>query len=214
MKRSLLAFLVVFGLALTLSVSPAQATVLDFGDGGASGGTITYSGGEVVGVGIPVDLLKVIGAPNPVKNGNYDLSGTAPDATGGNGSASLDFSTITDVFSITGDVSGLGVGSQALLTGIIGGWTFSSSGVIGTFNVTSGTDTKSLDLLHAIGYVGDGPFYWAFSGFAIGVELTGANAYEATSVDFANQSVPEPGILILLGIGLSAVGLFSRRIKF
>ena len=29
-----------------------------------------------------------------------------------------------------------------------------------------------------------------------------------------NQTVPEPGILILLGIGLSAVGVFSRRIKF
>lgn len=27
-------------------------------------------------------------------------------------------------------------------------------------------------------------------------------------------TVPEPGILILLGIGLSAVGVFSRCIKF
>lgn len=218
MKRSLLAFLVVFGLVLVLSLSasPAQATVLDFGDGGATGGTITYNGVNVVGVGIPVDLLKVLFAPNPATNGSYDLSGTAPDSLGPghNGSASLDFSTITDVFTITGDVSGLGVASQALLTGTIGTWTFAVDGVKGTFNVISGTDTKSLDLLHAIGYVGSGPFPFSFGGFSIGVDPTVApTVFTATSTDFLNQSVPEPGILILLGIGLSAVGVFSRRIK-
>ena len=222
MKRSLLGFLVVFGLALVLSLSapPAQATIIDFGSGGAQGGILTYNSGvpSVVGVGIPLDQLIIIGAPNPAKNGTYDLSGTAPDFSGGNGSASLDFSTITHIFTITGDVSGLGVGQQALLTGTIGTWTF-TPGSVGTFNVTSGTDSKSLDLLHAIGFVGNGPFFFTFSGFDIGTQLTSPSAdgtittYSSFSADIPDQSVPEPGILILLGIGLSAVGVLSRRIK-
>lgn len=43
-------------------------------------------------------------------------------------------------------------------------------------------------------------------GFVIGYSLWCAN-------DVALTPVPEPGLLILLGIGLSAVGLASRRFR-
>lgn len=40
------------------------------------------------------------------------------------------------------------------------------------------------------------------------------NGSGSTSFDVELTKVPEPGILILLGIGLSVVGVLSRRIKF
>jgi hypothetical protein len=71
--------------------------------------------------------------------------------------------------------------------------------------------------------LGPGAFNWSGSGSAaglvgpyslmIGTNLTHGVA-DTSSFDQEIRRVPEPGILILLGIGLSAVGLLSRRIKF
>lgn len=46
------------------------------------------------------------------------------------------------------------------------------------------------------------------------LDLTVARNSSTTGDLNSNVTTPEPGILILLGIGLSAVGVFSRRIKF
>ncbi len=49
------------------------------------------------------------------------------------------------------------------------------------------------------------------------IALAGPGERDAAFISEVDQlfsQVPEPGILILLGIGLSAVGVFSRRVKF
>jgi hypothetical protein len=85
---------------------------------------------------------------------------------------------------------------------------------------------SSSDLLALSGQLGwnGGAFAWSGSGSASGLTdpfslALGANIFHpagrgTSSFDQELTQVPEPGILILLGIGLGAVGVFSRRIKF
>ena len=93
------------GLVLSLFlVVPAFAIpIIDFGTGQAgAGGTVTVSGGNIVGTNIFIDSLTVAGAV--LNNGNYNLTGaagpTAPTDLDGT-AAALNFDTSTKVFTIS-----------------------------------------------------------------------------------------------------------------
>ena len=206
--RKLLGVLTV---VLALACVPVFAdSHIDFGTGDAgAGGTITKSGSDYTGSGIPLnEMLVCIGATCT----NYDLSGSAIGSNADlNGAASLDFDTATGAFSITGDVEDLGINSEiTLLTGTIGG--FDDSLCFNAFCLLSfdpASDTKNPELLDALGLAGTS---WQMAGFTIGINLDQTNGtWTASSTDIINTEVPEPASLLLLGSGLLLGGSLLRR---
>lgn len=192
--------------------SSAQAAyVIDFGDGGYAGGTLTWDGTYAVGANIPVDAMKFY---NGSSWSYYDTAGSLGSADG-NGAAVLNFNTQTNTISITGWIPGLvGTSDLTLLSGSFG----SSSMVIGpsSMNFTaSGPDRKDELLLQALSIAPDTQF--EFYGFSISTKnlVQGSQGYYGTpySTDISNTStsVPEPGSLMLLGLGLIGVGVVARR---
>jgi hypothetical protein len=165
------------------------------------GGLITlFDDGSISGSDIPIGVLTVVGAPTSTANGAWTVtSGELDFATGGMaGSNSI---------SITGAVSGLGVGPQTLLSGTIDHFVASPNGLV----TAQGIDHKALDLLAAVGLAADTTF--AFLGFSVTTawipEVGGSSP--AISTDMRNTAVPEGSSLLLLSSALGGVGLVARR---
>ncbi len=191
-------------LAFICNSTPAAMadTVIDFGDGLLTGGIITlYADGNLSGVDIPIGGVKIIGAPD--NSGNYPVVGGLLDFN--TGGVAGDRSIV-----LTGAIPGLGIGDQVLLSGIIGGFDKSrvSDGLVSAF----GLDTKSRELLDAIGLNPDTPF--AFFGFSVAAKSLSVDKPSiAISTDIRNTAVPEPSTLILLGCGLAGLGLIGLKRK-
>lgn len=204
------------GAVMWAVATPARANaILDFRTGLAgSGGTITQSGSNYIGTGIEIDSLLVLGTASG--NGRYDVDGTAVDELADGGTAGvLDFNTATGAFSVTGSLPTLGIKLQTLLSGFISSFTFGPAGENFEFRA-QGTDTKSAELLSALGLDPATPF--VFNGFSIAMaeDEESAGTYTAFSTDIANTAVPvpEPATMMLLGSGLLAVaGAVRRRSK-
>jgi hypothetical protein len=192
MKRVVLAIAAL----VTLTVVPSfAAVVIDFSDGGVSGGTITLNGANATGSNIAIGQLKFTNGANQ----------TVYTVTGG----ALNFNTATGAISVVGAVPTLGVSSTTLLSG-----TFSSSSL--TFPVSNilsvsgtGADRKDPALLTALGLPTTTQF--AFFGFSIGAFVTTANNYAAFSTDISNTAVPEPTSIILLGSVVFGITCLLRR---
>jgi hypothetical protein len=202
--------------ALILLSAPAYAVaIIDFGTGDAgSGGTITISGGNAIGVAIPIDSLTVNGT---AFDKVYNLSGTAASSNqDGDLAAALIFDTTQNSISIIGGIPELFIPDQTvLLTGTFSSFELQNGLFVGSLEGT-GPDVKSPLLLRALGLPTDTKF--EFYGFSIGFNTKGTGSpYTATSTDIINTEVPEPGSLILIGSGL--LGLYkgtarsSRRLR-
>jgi hypothetical protein len=180
---------------LALASPAVAAVILTFETGSAPpGGTVTVTGPNATGVDIPLDQLTITGAP--FGNGVYDLSGPV-NVTGvePNGSARLNFDTVTRAISIFGDVEGLVFSDETLLSGTI--VNFNVIDANPTFIIsTSGGDLKSANLLTAIGVNPTQAFNFGDAVISFG------NPGEAITASIINSSVPQPFSLLMVGAGL------------
>lgn len=177
--------------ATTLRANP----VLDFGTGNAgAGGTLTISGGNVIGNNILIDVLRVSGTNY---DGVYDVNGAGTGAAGS--TALLSFSTVSNTIQIVGSVPTLVNSAVTLLSGSIGSFNIAQGQFGGSFSAT-GPDAKNPALLAALGIPTSTQFqYFAFS---IGFTGTGSGPYTVVSSGIVNTAVPEPSAVLLLGFGL------------
>jgi len=222
MKRLVKSILSLAVIALgTGSAAAGAITAIDFQTGSAGpGGTLTIAGSNATGSGIFIDTVTISGAP--VNNGVFDVDGlgVCADLVGGCGLLSFNgINTIT----LVGSIPALGILAPiTLLSGDLsgpGGVLFNTGSTGSAYG--SGVDTKSRELLSAIGL--DPATQFAWTGFVTGVNLLNQGSpYTAISTDITNTSlpgaggsgqtlVPEPGSLMLFGTGLVGVASRLRR---
>ena len=115
-------------------------------------------------------------------------------------------------FVLTGDIAGI-ADSGTVLTGT---WSTNVTQLFGTMFAGQGVDTKDAAMLSYFGFAPGTPFI-STSTFitAVPVAVTsGAFNVDLTNADitnYAGAAVPEPGTLLLLGGGISALALQRRR---
>ncbi len=207
-----MAFFAMFIAVALFMASPGYAFTIDFGTGDFSGGTVTSSGGNVVGEGIVVDDMFVQMTMGGAV-AHYDTTGTASGP--GETAAVLAFNKNLNQLTVIGGIPALGIPDGTTLLTMTGNFqNFSLTFPAGTGFVVnaSGVDTKSSLLLSALGIPAN--TNWAYFGFTQGGDwnaITGVG--HPVSTDITNVSTPEPFTLLLLGLGLGLIGITGYRRK-
>lgn len=209
--------LLLLGLAFVVLAlaSPAQATSIDFSKGalGAGGEVTVFSDNSLLGVGIPIGSMVVTDAPT--NNGAFLVNGILNFSTGGLAGAAglaLGFAE-TNFIAVLGGIPDLNIADDTLLLyGTISSYlvTYAPLGLV----LAQGEDAKSPLLLDALGIAPGTPFTYFGSSTATVTPLVVGEPQTVNSTDINNQTVPEPGTMLLLGTGLIGLaGAIRRRLK-
>ncbi len=213
--RAIFTTVLVFSSLLLLPVGPAAAIPSIVFDQTLPliAGTVSWAGGSAPLVGTNIVFKTVTGIETPANAGST-LSCV--------GDCFLNFVTGSyagggvwnpgGTFILTGDLGGI-ADSGTLLTGT---WTSpvirSGGGSLSIFN-GEGSDTKDPALLAYFGYPADFPFNFANTEIAALGPISGAFSVVVSNADISNiaSPIPEPGTVLLLGSGISALALRRRR---
>ena len=202
---------------VTMSAPAMAATIIDFRNGATlASGSITFDGTNVIGSNSPIGTVEIFGAP--INNGSFTVTGTLANSGAASGTAGdLDFNTRTGVVTLTGCIAQLGVGLTvdgvctrpvALLSGTLTG--FDVNAPRGRV-LLEGLDTKSAELLIAIGLSPNTPFVMDTFQLLTGSLNPNGTPASSISTDVRNVAVPEPATMMLLGTGLLAAFRARRR---
>jgi hypothetical protein len=216
----------ILGVALFLIAGAGivQADVIIDFSGAGAGGTVSWAGGTsaLVGTNIKIGTLSGIGT---VDTNVYNVTGNCTAGAG-----CLNFTTGSYIgtsngllvfgpsgsFAVTGSIDFPGtafdISNGTLLNGTFMGATFNPNTGTASLVIPSGTDTKNANLLAFYGITSN---QWQFGGTIQGTSVTVNfdTGFSSTtfSTDIPNKLVPEPSSLILLGIGISGLGLWGRK---
>ena len=188
-------------LLCTLIYTNASAVVvIDFETGSAgSGGTLSYDGTNAVGIDILIGEMNVTGTTSG--------DGTYADVVG-----LLNFNTALDTITLVGSIPSLGIDTdQTLLSGSFNEFSYTSSPLLGGGTVdtitANGPDSKSVDLLNALGVDLNTPF----SFFAFSLQQQSGVVTNTIISNTGAAIVPIPAALWLFTSGIIGLVGFARR---